>query len=318
MCIKYHQLNVAVSVAAFPFPILSGCCCFFLCCNAGHTMATGYKWLSNSFLLGASKSISFRIEIVLHCPGCKNLTEIFRGIQPEATHTHTHATQREDSCTYVYEGWWQLSCHKLCLQIVKQWKWKYMRTRINLHNPHTHSPHTHTHTLKKHSVASGQQVKPHSSSHTHTCKASCCCDMLLPACACKITWIKCARAAASAVVCCNSCPLLLSCVCECVLSIQSTCFNKALILPHTLTHTHTDADTHNKRLSAEVHSYKNVHLFSYHCACCRSCCCCCCSCCHCVRSSPFLPFSLCQFAYVCVLYTSTHTHLQFLQPLQLK
>lgn len=197
-----------------------------------------------------------------------------------------------------------------------------MRTRINLHNPHTL---TYTHTLKKHSVASGQQVKPHSSSQTHTrthtCKASCCCDMLLPACACKITWIKCARAAASAVVCCNSCPLLHSCVC--VLSIQSTCFNKALILPHTLTqtHTHTDADTHNKRLSAEVHSYKNVHLFSYHCACCRSCCCCC-SCCHCVRMRHAVPppffTSPSASLHMCEFYTLPHTHLQFLQPLQLK
>lgn len=107
---------------------------------------------------------------------------------------------------------------------------------------------------------------------------------------------------------------IVALVCVCVLSIQSTCFNKALILPHTLTqtHTHTDADTHNKRLSAEVHSYKNVHLFSYHCACCRSCCCCCS--CHCVRmwhAVPLFSFShslsLCQFAYVWVLYTSTHT-----------
>lgn len=96
MCIKYHQLNVAV---AFPFPFSfysrSLWLVVFLCYNAGHTMATGYKWLSNSFLPGASKSISFGIEIVLHCSGCKNLTEIFRGIRPEAaTHTHTYNAKR--------------------------------------------------------------------------------------------------------------------------------------------------------------------------------------------------------------------------------
>lgn len=180
-----------------------------------------------------------------------------------------------------------------------------MCTCINLHNPHpqTH-PLSHTHTHIKKAFCGKRATSETALKLTHTYTRTLAGHPVAATCCCKHVHVKLhelsalvppAPAPASAATVAHCCTRV------CASSIQSTRLNKALILPHTHSHTRT----HNKRLSAEVHSYKNVHLFSYHGACCR--CCCCCSCCHCVRLRHVVPSARLPLC-ICVRFTYTHTH----------